>query len=313
MAEYTTSATTLDSVLTQQLGSDVAQEILSLLTSGTSGQTTTTSANVVTDYSGGALPAGTDVVYISPIYTGHLGNELADATAIIVPGTGSAQVILTGGVDRVIQLGGGNDTVQITGTTSDVITNVTSGDNIDTGAGFDKVVVAGNLSDYHTLVTDKGIELTDTSGHSIVIDNAEFVQFADGSVVINTSNQNDATVAKFYDIVLGREADFHGTDFWFKADDTHGATVTQVANTFLHSQEFTSLHGSVDAMSNDDFVQLMYHQAFGRDPDTAGGDFWKGVLDSGVTKAELVVYFANAAEEAAHAGQNIHVIPDILH
>ena len=313
MAEYTTPTTDLTTTLNQQLGSDVAKEILALLNSGQSGQSGNGSANVVTGYTGGSLPAGTDVVYIDPKYTGPISGAAFDnATAIIVPGTGSAQVILNGGVDKVIQLGGGNDTVQINGNTSDTITNVGIGDKVDAGAGFDKVVVAGNLSDYHTVVTTNGVQLVDAAGHSMTISNAEFIQFSDGSVMINAKTTTDATVAKFYDLILDRNADAHGTDYWWTSDTS--TSVTKVADTFLHSQEFTAQHGSVDTMSNTDFVTLMYQNAFGRGADTQGLAYWDNVLKSGaITKANLVVYFATSKEDADHTANTIHVIPDILH
>ena len=311
MAEYSTPTTTLDTTLTSQLGSDVAQEILALLNSGQTGQTDTSTAPVVTGYTGGNLPAGTDIVYIDPNYHGTIsGSAFDNATAIIVPGTGSAQVILNGGVDKVIQLGGGNDTVQINGTGSDTIYNVGIGDKVDAGGGFDKVVVAGNLSDYHTVVTDTGVQLVDSAGHSMTINNAEFIQFSDGSVMINAKSTDDATVSKFYDLILDRSADAHGTDYWWSAD----TPVSKVADTFLHSQEFTAAHGNVDTMSNTDFITIMYQNAFGRGADTQGVAYWDSVLKSGaITKADLVVYFATSKEDADHTANTIHVIPDILH
>ena len=315
MAEYSTPTTTLDTTLTSQLGSSVAQEILSLLNSGQTGQTDTSNAQVVTGYTGGTLPAGTDIVYVDPSYTGPIsGTAFDNATAIIVPSTGSAQVILNGGVDKVISLGGGNDTVKINGTGSDVINNAHVGDNVDTGAGFDKVVVAGNLSDYHTVVTTAGVQLVDASGHSLTVSNAEFIQFSDGSVMINAKTTNDATVAKFYDLILDRNADAHGTDYWWTSDNGTTPSVTKVADTFLHSQEFTAQHGNVDTMSNTDFISIMYQNAFGRGADTQGVAYWDSVLKSGaITKADLVVYFATSKEDADHTANTIHVIPDILH
>jgi hypothetical protein len=308
MAEYSISMASLNTVLASQFGAAISHDILTLLGANHGAATT---ANVVTDYAGGGVPVGTDLVYVASSYTSHVGDDLSGASAIILPQSGASTVVMNGGVDRVVTLGGnGGDTLHISGSTNDTIENVGLGSTIDTGAGFDRVVISGAFADYHVATTSDGFVLTSAHGDAITVQNAEFAQFGDGSVVINAATTDEATVANLYNAALDRSVDAPGLDYWWNA--AKGSSLLDIADTFLHSSEFTLAHGSVDGLSNSSFIDIMYQSTFGRSGDAAGKAFWQDALDHGISKAQVLLYFAESKEEADLSATKIHITHDIL-
>ena len=100
-------------------------------------------------------------------------------------------------------------------------------------------------------------------------------------------------IVKPYASLLNRPPDPTGWVFWTSVLHL-GVPQTAVLNSFLASQEFQSTYGN---LSNSAFVNLIYQNALGRNPDQAGNDFWLGLLNSGqVTRAQLVDSFIQSPE-----------------
>jgi hypothetical protein len=82
-----------------------------------------------------------------------------------------------------------------------------------------------------------------------------------------------------YCLVLGRWPDAYGLRTWI-ADMHSGLTLEHFLERLLESDEFTAKY-QLDAMSNTNFVTLVYRLLLGRDPDHAGLQSYVSQLSSG--------------------------------
>ena len=109
-------------------------------------------------------------------------------------------------------------------------------------------------------------------------------------------------VARLYDTVFGRLPDASGLVAWKTALESGGATLLQVADSFTQSAEFRGQYGNLD---NRDFADALYVNTLDRPADAAGLDYWTGVLDAGVSRAEVVLAFSESAEHVALTAPHI--------
>jgi hypothetical protein len=111
-----------------------------------------------------------------------------------------------------------------------------------------------------------------------------------------------AEVARLYDTVFGRLPDAPGLVAWKNALEGGQASLVQVADAFTGSAEFKAQYGS---LANRDFANALYVNTLDRPADQAGLDHWTGVLNSGVSRAEVVLAFSESAEHVALTAANI--------
>lgn len=214
-----------------------------------------------------------------------------------VVSTGGNDSIVTGGGDDLIFAGGGRDTIEST----------SGNDTIDAGNGFD-VVKLGLITDYlddnGDLRLAKGENgawiATRDDGTQATIYNAEQLVFTgepntQDTVVSFVENSEDATGLYLYEALLGRAADSEGAEFWLDQLDHDNVSLTDIANGFLASEEFSTKNGS--DINNDDFIDLLYENLLGREArlDSDGKAFWFDQLEAGADRAELVVDFIETA------------------
>ena len=109
-------------------------------------------------------------------------------------------------------------------------------------------------------------------------------------------------VARLYDTVFGRLPDMSGLVAWKTALENGSAILLQVANSFTQSAEFRGQYGD---LGNRDFANALYVNTLDRPADQAGLDHWTGVLNSGVSRAEVVLAFSESAEHIALTAANI--------
>jgi hypothetical protein len=115
------------------------------------------------------------------------------------------------------------------------------------------------------------------------------------------SNKADAeAVGRLYEAGLGRKADIAGLNFWY---DVHadGNSELVIAREFLKSAEFTKNFGNASTMSNRELVEAMYENVLGRGSDGEGAAFWIGQLESGYGRENLLVAFADSAENLSQS------------
>jgi predicted extracellular nuclease len=101
-----------------------------------------------------------------------------------------------------------------------------------------------------------------------------------------------APVIRLYLAALGRRADFGGVEYW--ADRFQdGLSLRQMARLFVASAEFRTVYGDLD---DTELVQLVYENVLDRPASPADIDYWVGRLETGLTRAELMVLFSESAE-----------------
>ncbi len=96
-------------------------------------------------------------------------------------------------------------------------------------------------------------------------------------------------VYRLYCAVFAREADAGGFAFWVDSPKT----IRAIAADFIHAPEFAATYGSV---TNARFVELLYQNVLGRNPDAPGSAFWLGRMASGMTRSEVVLGFSESPE-----------------
>lgn len=103
-----------------------------------------------------------------------------------------------------------------------------------------------------------------------------------------------AAVQQLYVAYFGRPADVAGLDYWTNVVETNKGSTTQVSANFALSTEYTAAFAG---MSNTQIVDKIYMNLFGRAADTAGRDYWVGLLNAGSIKVNTIVAdVANGAQ-----------------
>ncbi len=82
-------------------------------------------------------------------------------------------------------------------------------------------------------------------------------------------------------------------NYWTGLIDSHTLQLSDVAMSFINSTEFQDEYGS---LSNQDFVEQLYHNALGRVGDAAGVAYWTGLLNAGVSKGSVLLGFSDSFE-----------------
>jgi serralysin len=99
-------------------------------------------------------------------------------------------------------------------------------------------------------------------------------------------------VARLYHTTLDRLPDADGLVDW-TTELKSGTSLLEISDGFTNSAEFQQHYGTLD---NAGFVTLLYNNVLDRQPDSAGMAAWTGSMDSGKTRAEVVVEFSESAE-----------------
>lgn len=122
--------------------------------------------------------------------------------------------------------------------------------------------------------------------------------------------QYGAVVADAYIGVLGRDPDYGGFTSWMaqvQANGTNGCTVPYNATpllctqqnlimAFMTSPEFIATYG---ALTDAQFVALVYQNVLGRPADPDGLTYWTNELDGGYSRVAMIQSFLNSAEFTA--------------
>ncbi len=109
-----------------------------------------------------------------------------------------------------------------------------------------------------------------------------------------TLTDEHAVVLRFYEAVLGRQADTPGARFWIDRFDSGEWPTRRIAEHFASSDEFAALYG--DATDDAAFVSAMYGNVLDRIPDQNGLAFWTEYLADGGSRGELILLVSNAPE-----------------
>ncbi|NDW01336.1 DUF4214 domain-containing protein [Salipiger sp. PrR002] len=162
--------------------------------------------------------------------------------------------------------------------------------NLAAGYGIRASDLVDRPSDASVIVGDSEASiLRGGSGANTIYDTAS-------AVTETGSREQDvfAQVYRIYGATLGREPDVSGLLGWFNALNNDVHSLEAVAGSFVNSKEFQNTYG---ALSNGEFVALLYNNVLGREPDARGLANWTSQLDSGaMTRAQVVLGFSESGE-----------------
>ncbi len=103
-----------------------------------------------------------------------------------------------------------------------------------------------------------------------------------------------SVVIRLYQAVFNRQPDVDGVVYWIEQYDSGEWSTRRIANFFATGDEFRSLYG--DDTTDEEFVDAVYPNVLGRQPDAEGAAFWNGYLADGNGRAELILLISNAPE-----------------
>ncbi|MEE4140294.1 DUF4214 domain-containing protein [Pseudomonas viridiflava] len=256
----------------------------------------------------------------------------ADATAatqfLLSTGAGNDVLIVNGDQNNFIDSGDGNDTiitgngnntvvagagsnVVITGTGNDTVLLSGNGDVVNTGAGFDVVQLEGTRDSY-TVTAGNNFDVAVTGTQAASITNAEFLTFVSTAAGVETietvalvQNETEASALRLYEGILGRDADLGGAQT-FIAQANAGTSLTDIANSFLNSAEFSNNATTAP-------VNTLYNELLGRTggADEGGLANWQAVLANGGSLADVAAGIAGSAEAQAFDQSNGDFVRDL--
>ena len=99
-------------------------------------------------------------------------------------------------------------------------------------------------------------------------------------------------IARLYFAYFLRIPDYGGLTFWtsyFRA----GHSLSEISDAFALSGEFTSRYG---ALTNDQFVNLVYQNVLNRAADAGGKSYWLGQLNGGMSRGSMMTGFSESSE-----------------
>lgn len=114
-----------------------------------------------------------------------------------------------------------------------------------------------------------------------------------------------APVARLYWAYFRRIPDTEGLLHWL-GEFNQGTPLGDIAQVFAGSPEFVATYGSLDDGA---FVDLVYRNVLGRDPDDAGREHWVGVLAARrASRGGVMVGFSESPEHRAKLADRVRVV-----
>jgi hypothetical protein len=190
---------------------------------------------------------------------------------------GSDTLIGTAGDDVIAGLGG-----------DDIIFPGLGNDSVDGGAGSDTLRLELFPNEFHVTQTGDHQYTAAYLDFTTVIDNVESVEFGTAGAEYTTRlsiadlvdghvQDNLAYLTDLYLAFFGRAPDVSGLEYWQYQLLEAGRDFATISKDFSWSTEAQALFPAEG--SNRDFVQTVYQNCFGRDPDAGGWDYWTDKLD----------------------------------
>ncbi|MCR5803442.1 MAG: DUF4214 domain-containing protein [Clostridia bacterium] len=101
-------------------------------------------------------------------------------------------------------------------------------------------------------------------------------------------------IARLYDLVMGRQYDQEGLNYWVSQLDEGNMNASNIARYFFSCEEYYGIGYTLD-----EYLNVLYKVFFDRKPDTDGYNYWKSlVLDQGKTRRDVLEGFINSKEWA---------------
>jgi hypothetical protein len=235
------------------------------------------------------------------------GNDLGNR---IVTGAG-LDTVFGGTGDDDVDLGPDNDSYYYSG----------GNDRVNGGGGVDAVYLQGlHYSHYKFFLFDDQVTVSQINGPTVIeleavdrmifadrqfsvasfqtdmaLANRGFILDEDVPLYLSAIGEDDVHIApldaqlyRLYYGGLGRAPDRGGFNFWQERLESETYSFPEVAARFMDSLEFSALADVDDdgEISDEEFLDHMYLNVFGREPDPAGYNWWLEQLDDEVVMQE---------------------------
>lgn len=261
----------------------------------------------VLDWSG-LLPAATGL--IQETFARRDAYEWRDNLAIafetviedVIAGSGN-DIIYGNGADNHLQGGAGGDILfgglgddhLQGGAGDDVLYGGSGNDLLDGGEGKDEARFEAFRSDVdHVLSGDGRLTITFHTGETDIARQVEALRFDDALLLIAYEEEAGLLVHGAYRMALAREPDEAGFLYWQGITAQNGLSAGQLVRIFASSNEFTNLTPALDDTA---FIERLYRDGLGREPDMDGHLFWRAHLEAGILgRTELIERFLLAPE-----------------
>jgi hypothetical protein len=236
------------------------------------------------DLRAGAFSQHGPFSYTAIAFDVEMENAVGSAFGDVITGNGSANRIDgRGGNDRLEGAGG-----------DDVLRGGGGDDTIAGGEGSDRADYAGAFR-RHDVSRDGASAATVTGPEGIdSVTSIEKLGFVDGTLTFD-SRDHLAAAYRLYFAALDRAPDTLGLNFHSAQLDA-GASLSDVAAAILSSPEFDAI---APTQHDAQFVALLYRNALDRPATPDEIAFHVGRLQSGLTRADVVVGFSESAEHVA--------------
>lgn len=168
---------------------------------------------------------------------------------------------------------------------------------IDSVAGTDTLVVDAERSEATVAADGFGRTVLSAEGFApeVILNHVERIQFNDGMLALDVEG-NSGQAYRLYQASFDRTPDAAGLEFWMGQLDSGALSLTEVAELFLTSAEFTQAYGRNDSLGDAQFIDLLYENVLDRTPDSAGYDFWLAQAAQDVGREEMLVSFSESDE-----------------
>lgn len=102
------------------------------------------------------------------------------------------------------------------------------------------------------------------------------------------------SIVRLYSAYFLRAPDRGGFEFWQAEYEAGRWSLPRMSNFFSQSPEFQQRYG---ALTNAEFIDLIYRNIFGRPADTGGRDFWLGRMQNdGLDRGTVMLNFSESPE-----------------
>lgn len=133
------------------------------------------------------------------------------------------------------------------------------------------------------------------------LESVERVAFTDLAVALDV-DQGAGEAYRIYKAAFDREPDQSGLGYWIHEMD-QGASLIEVAASFIGSDEFTERYGA--DVADTAFIDALYTNVLARQPDSEGYTYWLNELNKGLSREKLLANFSESPENQANVAELI--------
>jgi hypothetical protein len=178
--------------------------------------------------------------------------------------------------------------------------------DVQGGAGTDTLVVQTLYQDAQIADGENNTLRLDVAQDSptLVLQDVERIAFEDSTLAFDEDGLAGQAY-RLYQACFDRAPDAEGLGFWIKKLDAGALTLNDAAAFFLNSEEFAAVYAPPEELADVHYLALLYANVLDRAPDAEGFGFWRDEQAKGVTRADMLVYFSESAENVAQVASSI--------